>query len=193
VITLPDPSLVVLIGPAGAGKSTFARRSFEPSEILASDGFRAIVAGDEADQSATRPAFGILHREVVRRLANRRLTVVDATNVERAARRALVRRAASASVPAIAIALDLPLEVCLARNAARGRVVPVDIVERHVFLLRRALGQAGGLVTEGFAASHVITSAAELDAVVIERGPPSGDAEIGVPRYSAEGDPRSSD
>ena len=35
-IEIADPSLVVLIGAAGAGKSTFAARNFAPDEILSS-------------------------------------------------------------------------------------------------------------------------------------------------------------
>ena len=36
-IRLPDPSLVVLIGASGSGKSTFAARHFAPDEVLSSD------------------------------------------------------------------------------------------------------------------------------------------------------------
>jgi protein phosphatase len=45
-------SLDVLIGPFGCGKSTFARKHFKPTEILASDYFHALVSDDENDQSA---------------------------------------------------------------------------------------------------------------------------------------------
>ena len=36
-ITIQDPSLVVLVGAAGAGKSTLAARLFDPDEIVSSD------------------------------------------------------------------------------------------------------------------------------------------------------------
>ncbi len=44
VIDLPDPSLVVLIGASGSGKSSFAARHFKPTEVLSSDFCRGLVA-----------------------------------------------------------------------------------------------------------------------------------------------------
>jgi predicted kinase len=167
-LPLPDPSLVVLVGAAGSGKSTLAARLFPRDAILSSDAFRAAVAGNEADQRATRTAFLILHRELARRLAAGRTTVVDATNVTAFARRSLVRRAAAAGVPAIAIVLDLDPALVLARNAARaGRVVPVHAVEQHQRDLARSMRR--GLVDEGFAAVHVLRTPDEVDALEIER------------------------
>ncbi len=177
VIEIPDPSLVVLVGPAGSGKSTFAARHFASDEVLSSDAYRALLSGDAADQRTTRTAFSILHREVVRRLGAGRLVVVDATNVERQARRALVERARAAGVPAIAIVLALPAEVVHARNLARkDRVVDPSVVDRHLDRLARTLGDGGlagasssGISGEGFAAVHVLRSAPEVDDVVLER------------------------
>src|ERR1043165_2924055 len=93
VIELPEPCLVVLVGAAGAGKSTLAARLFAPDEVLSSDAHRALVAGDEANQAGARTAFAILHRQLSRRMSERQTTVVDATNVTSFARRSLVRRA----------------------------------------------------------------------------------------------------
>jgi protein phosphatase len=175
VVEIPDPSLVVLVGAAGAGKSTFAARHFAAGEVLSSDVLREAIAGDAADQRATRPAFAALHRAVERRLRAGRLTVVDATNVAAAARRALLRRAAVAGVPAVAIVLDLAPGVVEARNATRtGRRVPAEAVLRQLADLEAAL-RAGALEAEGFALLVRLADPADVDAVRIDRiSPPPG-------------------
>ena len=171
VLAIPDPSLVVLIGAAGAGKSTFATRHFRPSEVLSSDAYRALIAGDEADQRATRAAFGRLHRELGRRLGAGQLTVVDATNVERTARRALLMRSSAAGLAAVAIVLDLPEAVVLARNAARtSRVVDEAVVRNHLTRLRALIHRsAASLLVEGFASVVVLRDPLELEELTVVR------------------------
>ena len=168
VVEIPDPALVVLVGAAGAGKTTFAARHFAPDEVLSSDALREAIAGDADNQRASGPAFGALHRALTRRLRDGRLTVVDATNVTAPARRALLGRAARAGIPAIAVVLDLPTPVVVARNAARpGRTVPGDVVRRQLADLRASL--RSGLDSEGFAVVVRLGRPADLDGVQVVR------------------------
>src|SRR5437667_3968328 len=118
-ITIPELSLVALIGISGSGKSTFARQHFKPTEIISSDFCRGLVADDENDQAATKDAFDVLHYIAGKRLAAGRLTVIDATNVQPEARKQLVALAREHDVLPVAIDLDPPERVCLERNAQR--------------------------------------------------------------------------
>jgi protein phosphatase len=81
-LTIPELSLVVLVGISGSGKSTFARKHFKPTEILSSDYCRALVSDDKNSQEATPDAFDVLHYIAAKRLAAGRLTVIDATKAE---------------------------------------------------------------------------------------------------------------
>lgn len=168
-VELPEPCLVVLVGAAGVGKSTFAARWFDPSEILSSDALRGLVSGDEGDQSATRPAFAILHRELDRRLAAGATTVIDATNVTAFARRALVRRAAKHGRPAVAVVLDLDARLVRSRNATRaGRIVPEGAVRAQMRDLARGL-RHGELEREGFEAVYHLRSPGDVDGLSMRR------------------------
>jgi len=164
--------MVVLVGIAGSGKSTFAQARFAPTEILSSDTFRGMLADDEADQSVSVDAFDLLHAALRLRLRRGRLTVVDATNVEEWGRRQLLDIANRERRAAVAIILDLPLDVCLERLAGRGaRPVPVHAVRRQQRELHRSLPT---FAAEGFNAVYAIHSATEADTARIERTPRQG-------------------
>lgn len=169
-IAIPDPSLIVLVGAAGAGKSTLAARLFEPDEIVSSDALRAVISGDEADQRVSGVAFRILHRTVARRLADRRLTVVDATNTVASVRGPLLARARAASIPVLAIVLDLDGEAVRIQNAGRSRVVDQEVIDRHLASVRQAV-DGDLLALEGFDQVVVLRSPADAAALAIERAP----------------------
>src|ERR671933_1023526 len=147
-LTIPDLSLVALVGVSGSGKSSFARKHFRPTEVLSSDFCRGLVADDENDQSATTDAFDVLHYIAAKRLAAGRLTVVDATNVQVEARRPLVALARQYHCLPVAIVFDLPERVCQERNRVRlDRDFGPHVVRRQSRDLHRSLH---GLQREGF-------------------------------------------
>lgn len=167
VLPVPADAMVLLIGVAASGKSTFARHHFAPTEILSSDALRAVITDDPQAQAATDDAFDLLHRILAMRLGRGRLTVIDATNVEAWARGELLAVARRHRRPSVAIVLDLPLEVALARNVARAAPrPPAAAVRRQHGWLTNTLSE---LQSEGFAAVHRLRSAAEVDAAQIKR------------------------
>ncbi|WP_410648545.1 polynucleotide kinase-phosphatase [Amycolatopsis sp. cmx-4-54] len=159
-LTIPDMSLVVLVGASGSGKSTFARTHFAPTQVLSSDYFRGLVADDENDQSASAAAFDVLHYVAAKRLEAGRITVIDATNVQRASRASLLKLAKEHDVLPTAIVLDLPVKVCQERNASRpDRDFGEHVVRRQRGELHRSLKS---LEREGFRRVHVLRSEAEV-------------------------------
>jgi protein phosphatase len=169
VITLPELSLVLLIGASGSGKSSFARKHFTPTEIVSSDVCRGMVSDDENDQSATMPAFELLHTIVEKRLQLGRLTVVDATNVRREDRQPLIQLARRFHVLPVAIVLDLPARVSHERNRQRpDRQFGPQVVERQLRELKRGLS---GLKREGFNHVYILHDEREIDDAVIRRAP----------------------
>ncbi|AMJ68184.1 polynucleotide kinase-phosphatase [Hymenobacter sp. PAMC 26628] len=163
-LKVPELALILLIGSTGAGKSTFARRLFKPTEIVSSDTCRGLVADDENDQAASADAFELLHYLVAKRLKRGLLTVVDATNVQPEGRKPLVALARQYHVLPVAIVLDVPDGVALARNAQRPerRGVGPHVVARHRQALRKSLRT---LKDEGFRHVHHLRGEAEVDAV----------------------------
>jgi len=165
VLDIPEPSLVVLVGVTGSGKSTFARARFAPTQVLSSDAFRGLVADDENDQSATTAAFDALHHVAGLRLRAGRVTVIDATNVQPHARAALVHLAREHDVLPVAIVLDVPEPLCWERTQVRpDRDFGRGVVTRQHRDLRRSIGR---LRDEGFRKIHILRGPAEVEAAEI--------------------------
>ena len=169
VITIPELALVVLIGPSGSGKSTFARKHFKPTEILSSDFCRGLVSDDENDQTATNPAFEVLHFIGAKRLKAARLTVVDATNVQTEARKPLVALARDHHVIPVAMVFNLPERLCQDRNRSRDdRDFGPHVIRQQSQQLRRSIRN---LKREGFRHIFEFSTPEEIDEIVIERQP----------------------
>src|SRR5579884_3157914 len=168
-ITIPELSLMILIGPSGSGKSTFAHKHFKSTEILSSDFCRGLVSDDENDQSATKDAFEVLHFVAAKRLGAGKLTVIDATNVQQEARKPLLALAREYHCLPVAIVFNLPEKLCQERNRYRSdRDFGPHVVRQQTMQLRRSLH---GLEREGFSNVFVLSSPEQIDSVKIVRQP----------------------
>ncbi len=168
-LEIPELCLVALVGPSGSGKSTFAARHFKPTEVVSSDACRAMVADDPNDQAATPEAFALLNFIASTRLKAGRLTVVDATSVQPQARKSLVGLAREHDCLPVAIVLNMPESVCLARNRERhDRNFGSHVVRQQAQQLRRSIR---GLKREGFRYVYVLDSPEDVEAASIQRVP----------------------
>ena len=168
-LEIPELCLVALVGPSGSGKSTFAARHFKPTEVVSSDACRAMVADDPNDQAATPEAFALLNYIASTRLRAGRLTVIDATSVQPQARKSLVGLAREHDCLPVAIVLNMPESLCLARNRERDdRNFGSHVVRQQAQLLRRSIR---GLKREGFRYVYVLDTQEDVAAASIQRVP----------------------
>lgn len=144
-IQIPEFSMVAVIGTSGSGKSTFCRRHFLPTEILSSDAFRGMISDDENRQDISSEAFEALHFILEKRLELGRLTVVDATNVQKESRAPLLKIASKWHALKVAIVLDVPEHVCQERNEKRpDRQFGPHVIRTQRNEMRRFFGASKG-------------------------------------------------
>jgi protein phosphatase len=164
IVRIPNPALVVLCGPAGSGKSTFARRHFPETAIVSSDRCRAMIADDEANIRVSPEAFELFHHIIELRLRHHRLTVADSTAVLPEARRTLRQIARRSEVPVLAILFDVPEATCLRWDELRTRRVGPPVIHRQWEGFQDALRAVS---TEGFR-QVVVLGEADLGSTQVE-------------------------
>lgn len=181
-LVFPPVCLIVLVGSSGCGKSTFARKHFDASQIVASDQCRVMVVDDAASQSANDDAFALFHQWIGLRLKNRRLTVADSTALKPGARERFFELAKTYRVSVYVLAFDVPLEEALRRNAARpDRHVPETVIAKHRLTFEQAVRElAKETRLAGF---HVLTVEA-MDAVTLQTTPST----LAASRFDVIGD-----
>jgi protein phosphatase len=168
-IEIPDFALIVLIGSTGSGKSTFAARHFLPTEVISSDWARGLVSDDETDQGVSADAFDLVREVAGKRLKNRKLAVIDATNVRAADRKGWIDLARKWHALPVAIVIDPGVDVCVERNKLRpDRPFGAQVAQRMTSEIRRGLR---GLQREGFRQVWKLSSAASIDAATVTRQP----------------------
>ena len=153
IIKVPHRTLVVLCGPAGSGKSTFAAERFGTTTIVSSDHCRAMICDDEANQQVNRDTFDLFYYIISKRLFVGRFTVADSTALQGEARRRLRELSRRFGYLGCLLIFNTSEETCLARDAVRERKVGSQVVAYHMGLLQQALRDAP---YEGWEQVHVL-------------------------------------
>ena len=138
----PKGFVVLAIGMPGSGKTTwFRRRGVTP---LSSDLLRNILFDDVEEQRYQGLVFSTLRSLLRARLIARMpLNYVDATNLSIHERRQWIKMSKSFGYEVQAVFFDVPLEVCLERNAKRDRSVSEDVMRKMAEKLKTPVFEEG--------------------------------------------------
>ena len=131
----PKGYVVLTIGLPGSGKTTwYKRRGVTP---LSSDLLRTILFDDITEQRYQGLVFSTLRSLLRARLiAKMPWNYVDATNLSAHERRQWIKMAKSFGYEVQAVFFDVPLAVCLERNAQRDRQVTDEVMHKMAERLR---------------------------------------------------------
>jgi F420-dependent oxidoreductase-like protein len=154
---------VVLVGAAGAGKTTWAANRFGSWRVVSADALRAVVGLHEHDQRASKDAFDLLERIADARLRRGFTTVLDTVGVDPKRRARWIALARRRGVPVHAVVLAADAKLVRARNRSRERAVPSSIVTGQLEAVASSLE---ALPSEGFDGIHHVT-----DDTVVELAP----------------------
>ena len=120
--------IVLLCGLPGSGKSTYLEKL--GARGLSSDHMRELLIDDATNQTIHERVFESLRYLLRQRLMlGRPVTYIDATHLTPAERAPYIGMGRAYGCDVEAVFFDVPLEVCLARNALRQRVVPEEAME----------------------------------------------------------------
>ena len=134
---IDNPTLYILIGVPGSGKSTHAEELFQKSErgicLVSSDQIRKSLYGNESCQDNPKKVFTLAHKIVIDQLEHGFDVIFDATNIYAKDRMDLIRKVCfevKKEVRFVAIYFDTPIETCIARQNLRERKVPTKVIEK---------------------------------------------------------------
>ncbi len=125
------PTLTMLIGLPGSGKSTYAKNNKTNDTIIcSSDNIRKELYGDINDQSHNQEVFTELHKRIKESLRNGQSVIYDATNINGKRRTAFLRELDAIPCRKVADCIAVPYDVCLKRNNKRDRAIPSSVIRR---------------------------------------------------------------
>jgi len=119
--------IVITVGLPGSGKSTYLARL--GVNAISSDEIRRLITDHPHDQTMNARIFATVRYLVRQRIAaGRPVTYVDATHLTPWERKPYVQLAQRHGCTLEALFFDVPVEICIARNKTRDRIVPEEAI-----------------------------------------------------------------
>ena len=128
-----EPTLTLLVGIPGSGKTTWANKRCRKNQVvLSSDLIRKELFNDETNQSNNKLVFKTLYDKAKTYLKNGTSVIIDATNATKADRKSALDHFSDLKIPVTAIVFTTPTEVCKIRDSKRQRTVGEDVINKFV-------------------------------------------------------------
>lgn len=132
---IPLHSLVIMVGPAGGGK-TVATNKFAPYEIIGAESVRYELIGDYQRMDINDTVFREIHRRTQLKLEMGERTVIDATNLRKKDRIGLSEIGIKMGVPIYYVVCNRPLDEKLKDSGRSWRHSPTGIITKHEHVFR---------------------------------------------------------
>ncbi len=151
VMPIDENGLIVLCGPSLSGKTSFAKRWFRESELIALEKISSLLHPGSSPDESDPQARELLSSLVRQRLKANLLTVVDSKSLDSSFRRELVQLSREYQVTSYLLIMDFSPEEYLERYQSASRELDSVQIELEIYLTELASRSA---YYEGFNAVY---------------------------------------
>ncbi len=125
------PTLTLLVGVPGSGKTTWANNNHKENEVvLSSDLIRKELFNDETNQENNKLVFTTLYKRARNLIKQGKSVIIDATNVTIKDRARALNNFANFNVIKVAIVFKTATDICKFRDKNRTRTVGEEVIDK---------------------------------------------------------------